>query len=115
MNIHRCWHQILIMALFVLVALPLRARERADTALLHRVFHYAATVDTTHMQGYATYAYNRFTIDIDKKNPLLMLVITGIISARLSPTISTSAGDSTRMCSCTPRRYLMGGRRGTGC
>ena len=74
MNIHRCWHQILIMALFVLVELPLRARERADTALLHRVFHYAATVDTTNMQGYATYAYNRFTIDIDKKNPLLMLV-----------------------------------------
>ena len=74
MNIHRSWHQILIIALFALMALPLRARERADTALLHRVFHYAATVDTTNMQGYATYAYNRFTIDIDKKNPLLMLV-----------------------------------------
>ncbi|WP_235899321.1 DUF5686 family protein [Hallella mizrahii] len=74
MNIHRGWHQILILAFFALMALPLRARERADTALLHRVFHYAATVDTTHMQGYATYAYNRFTIDIDKKNPLLMLV-----------------------------------------
>jgi hypothetical protein len=72
--IHPGWHRMIWMALFLLFASPLRARERADTALLHRVFHYAATVDTTHMQGYSTYSYNRFSIDIEKKNPLLMLI-----------------------------------------
>lgn len=63
------------MALALLLSLePAAAKERPDTALLHRVFRYATTVDTTGLSHLDTYAYTKATFRIDRKNPTLMLV-----------------------------------------
>ena len=64
--------------LLLALALTLAAagRERPDTALLHRIFDYAATVDTTRAADTAEYAYTRFRLSVDRKNPTLMLVPT---------------------------------------
>lgn len=56
------------------VATATLARERPDTALINRVFRYAATVDTAGLGGQTSYAYTKATFRIDRKNPTLMLV-----------------------------------------
>lgn len=64
----------LLLMVLLLSSLQTKARERADTALMRRMFQYASTVDTAGLHGYSTHVYTRFYISIDRRNPMLMLV-----------------------------------------
>lgn len=50
------------------------ARVRPDTLMLHRIYDYAATVDTSEMKGSVAYAYKRNTLHVDKRNFTLLAV-----------------------------------------
>ncbi len=50
------------------------AEERPDKAMLQRIYRYVSTVDTSNMSGLETYAYTRFYLKVNRKNPTLMLV-----------------------------------------
>lgn len=52
------------------------AKVRPDTMMLHKIYSFASTVDTTGLQGTRTYAYHRFEISIPKRNITLMAVPT---------------------------------------
>lgn len=42
--------------------------------IIQRIYQYASTVDTTGIVDQTTYAYTRFKIKVDRRNPTLMLV-----------------------------------------
>jgi hypothetical protein len=51
-------------------------RVKQDTTVINRIFRYAASVDTSGIEGTHTYAYQRFFINTKKRNPILMAVPT---------------------------------------
>ena len=68
-----------IFTLLMALCLPFAgatAKVRPDTVLLHKIYAYASTVDTSAIRGYSTYAYHRFEISVPKRNITLMAVPT---------------------------------------
>ena len=67
-----------IIVLSALLALPdsMYGRVKQDTTVINRIFRYAASVDTSGIEGTHTYAYQRFFINTKKRNPILMAVPT---------------------------------------
>lgn len=52
------------------------AKVRPDTMMLHKIYNYASTVDTSGIRGFQSYAYHRFEIRVPKRNITLMAVPT---------------------------------------
>jgi hypothetical protein len=73
--------QWFLVALLAAFSHGLQAKERADTAMLHRVFHYFSTIDTTATDTMETYSYTHFRLTTDKRNFTLMLVPTMYVVA----------------------------------
>ena len=60
----------------------LTPRDAFADSVMHRVFHYAQTVDTTGRDTSISYAYTKFQIRTNKRNATLMLVPTMYAVAR---------------------------------
>ena len=60
--------------LLLMMGSELRAKRNDDALLLERLWKYASTIDTSGFQEARSYAYQKFYIKTDKRNPTLMLV-----------------------------------------
>jgi len=67
---------VALVLLVLLIATEARAKESKRSAMLHRIFDYAATVDTSAYRGVSTYAYTKSLLRVEKRNALLMAVPT---------------------------------------
>lgn len=54
--------------------LPIVANEVRCPDILRRIYHYASTIDTAMAAGHTSYSYTRFKLNVERKNPALLLV-----------------------------------------
>lgn len=66
--------RITIICLVWLALLPTWSKRTAMPGIIDRVFRYASTIDTTGTIDRTTYAYTRFKLNVERKNPTLLLV-----------------------------------------
>ena len=71
----------LILCLFLAVSSHVVAKRGKTLSLLYRVHTYATTLDTSRIVR-ETYSYSRAFINVEKRNPILMLVPSAYIIAR---------------------------------
>lgn len=69
-------HILIMLLVLVLPFARATAKVRPDTMMLHKVYNYASTIDTSGIRGIHTYAYHRFEISVPKRNITLMAVPT---------------------------------------
>ena len=71
----------LLLCVLLSLSITADAKRGKKLSLLHRVHTYATTVDTANVSK-EFYSYSRAFIKVDKRNPILMLMPSGI-SARV--------------------------------
>lgn len=65
---------LFIACLTLSVFLPATADESPRPDIIQRIYQYASTVDTSMASGNTTYSYTRFKLNVERKNPTLLLV-----------------------------------------
>ncbi len=70
---------LLILILLIIVSLPqdvlaLSKNKRAAVVLMHRVFDYARAIDKSYDINDTTYSYVKYSLNIKKKNPIMLAV-----------------------------------------
>uniref|UniRef100_A0AB33J7V2 DUF5686 family protein n=1 Tax=Prevotella sp. GTC17259 TaxID=3236795 RepID=A0AB33J7V2_9BACT len=67
------WLYIILLALLSANAF---AKAHPDTLLLHRVFTFSATIDTTNVEPDTSYAYTKYSLNVKRRNFVLLAVPT---------------------------------------
>ncbi|KGI59812.1 hypothetical protein HMPREF3034_01384 [Prevotella sp. DNF00663] len=68
--------QWLYIILLALSSANVFAKAHSDTLLLHRVFSFAATVDTTNIKPNTSYTYTKYSLNVKQRNFILLAVPT---------------------------------------
>ncbi len=70
------FYRIITLLLFMRLSVNAIAVEKIDTSLLHKVFNYINTVDTTNHDSIVRYCYHKYIIKTDRRNIILLAVPT---------------------------------------